>query len=195
MVNLEVVQVTKLVTNVLDSLAIRYVVGGSIASIIHGMSRSTLDVDIVADIRPQHIATFVAGLRDAFYLDEQVVTRAVENRGSFNLIHLATMFKVDIFVAKERPFDQQQLDRRILEKITDNSDETIWVLSPEDIVLAKLEWFRLGREVSERQWRDVLGVMKTQQGMLDVGYLREWAGELGVVALLEQVLVEMGIEG
>lgn len=178
-------------TNVLDELGIAYVIGGSLASIIHGLLRTTMDVDIVADIQPEQIDTFVTRLQDAFYVDEQMARRAIKHHSSFNLIHLDTMFKVDIFIPKERPFDQQQLNRRQLKRITDDPDEQIWVLSPEDVVLAKLDWFRLGGEVSERQWRDILGVLKTQQSNLDIDYLKHWAESLGVADLLERALEEM----
>jgi len=191
LIDFEAVQVTRLVTGVLDELSVRYVIGGSLASIIHGMSRTTLDIDIVAEIRPHQVASFIAGLQDAFYMDEQTIRKAIEHQSRFNLIHLTTMFKVDIFIPKERPFDQQRLNRRISEKVADDSDEQICILSPEDTILAKLDWFRLGGEVSERQWRDILGVMKTQQAALDTDYLKQWAENLGVSDLLQQALAEM----
>jgi hypothetical protein len=101
------------------------------------------------------------------------------------------MFKVDIFIPKARPFDQQQLKRRKAEQIRPDSDEHIWVLTAEDVVLAKLDWFRLGGEVSERQWRDILGVLKTQQASIDVDYLRQWAQSLGITDLIERALKEI----
>ena len=92
---------------------------------------------------------------------------------------------------KERPFDQQQLVRRISERFKADSDKTIWLLSAEDVILAKLDWFRLGGEVSERQWRDILGVLKTQQDTVDIAYLQKWSKELQVQDLLERALVEL----
>lgn len=191
MVDSEALRVTLLVTTLLDQLEIPYVIGGSMASIIHGMLRMTMDVDIVADIQPEHVSLFVTELQDAFYVDEQMIRQAIQRRSSFNLIHLSTAFKVDIFVSKGRQFDQQQFKRRISEQIGPERDEQIWVLSAEDIVLAKLEWFRLGGEVSERQWRDILGVLKTQQSALDIGYLHQWAETLAVADLLERALEEL----
>jgi hypothetical protein len=191
LIDSEALQVTLLVTNLLDELRIPYVIGGSMASIIHGMLRTTMDVDIVADIQPEQVSSFVSGLQGAFYADEQMIQQAVQRQGSFNLIHLSTMFKVDIFIPKRRPFDHQQLGRRVAEQIRPDSDEQIWVLSAEDIVLAKLDWFRLGGEVSERQWRDILGVLKTQQGALDIDYLKQWAQSLGVADLMERALEEL----
>ena len=191
MVDSEAIQVTLLVTNLLDELGVPYVIGGSMASIIHGMLRTTMDVDIVADIQPEQVASFMTSLQDAFYVDEQMIRQAIQRRSSFNLIHLSTMFKVDIFIPKGRPFDQQQLNRRIAEPVGPDSDEQIWVLSAEDVILAKLEWFRLGGEISERQWRDILGVVKTQQPTLDIDYLKQWAQSLGVTDLMERALKEL----
>jgi hypothetical protein len=191
LVNSEAIQGTQLVTNVLDSLGIRYVIGGSIASIVHGMLRTTMDVDIVADLPLTFVDQFLTGLQGAFYADEQMIRQAIQRRSSFNLIHLQTMFKVDIFIPKERPFDQQQLNRRISEQIGENPDERLWVLTAEDVVLAKLDWFRLGGETSERQWRDILGVMKTQQATLDMAYLEQWAKSLAVSDLLARALQEL----
>ncbi|MCA9974283.1 MAG: hypothetical protein KDE56_04945 [Anaerolineales bacterium] len=195
MLDSEALQVTLRVTSLLDELGIPYAIGGSMASIIHGMLRTTMDVDIVADMQSEQAAAFVAGLQDAFYADEQMIQQAIQRQSSFNLIHLKTMFKVDIFIPKRRAFDQQQLGRRIAERIGADSDKQIWVLSAEDIILAKLDWFRLGGEVSERQWRDVLGVLKTQGQTLDVEYLQQWAQSLGVADLMEYALGELTDDG
>ena len=191
MLDSEALQVTLLVTDVLDSLEIPYVIGGSVASIFHGMVRTTMDADILANIETKHVAPFVTAMQNQFYIDEQSLIQAIERRSSVNLIHLETMFKVDIFVPKERPFDQQQLVRRISERFKADSDKTIWLLSAEDVILAKLDWFRPGGEVSERQWRDILGVLKTQQDTVDIAYLQKWSKELQVQDLLERALVEL----
>lgn len=191
MADSEALQVTLQVTSVFDDLEISYVIGGSMASIIHGMLRTTMDVDIVADLLPEQVAPFVAQLKDTFYIDEAVVHQAIQRRSSFNLIHLTTMFKVDIFLPKDRAFDRQQIARRIAEPIGPDEDAQIWVLTPEDVVLAKLDWFRLGGEVSERQWRDILGVLKTQQTTIDLTYLKHWAQNLGVADLMERALAEL----
>ena len=191
MLDSEALQVTLLVTDVLDSLEIPYVIGGSVASIFHGMVRTTMDADILANIETKHVGPFVTAMQNQFYIDEQSLIQAIERRSSVNLIHLETMFKVDIFVPKERPFDQQQLVRRISERFKADSDKTIWLLSAEDVILAKLDWFRPGGEVSERQWRDILGILKTQQDTVDIAYLQKWSKELQVQDLLERALVEL----
>lgn len=126
-----------------------------------------------------------------FYVpDVPTLADAIERRRSFNLIHFDTMFKVDIFPTQDRPFDRQQIRRRVQGSLDQESDQSVWLLSPEDVVLAKLDWFRQGGEVSERQWRDVLDVMRTQQSTLDWDYLREWAGSLTVLDLLELAIAD-----
>jgi hypothetical protein len=181
------------VTRVLDDLGIPYVIGGSLASIAHGMMRTTMDVDIIADIQTKHVDEFYQALRKQFYLpDETILHEAIERRSSFNLIHLATMFKVDIFIPREREFDQQQLDRRLSEPASSESKERVWIMSPEDVILAKLDWYRTGGESSERQWRDVLGVLQAQKSFVDVPYLKKWARTLQVSDLLERALAEVG---
>ena len=100
------------------------------------------------------------------------------------------MFKVDIFIPKYRPFDRQQLARREKQVIGTEPDQTAYVASAEDIILAKLEWYRLGGEVSERQWRDVQGLLEVSGNRLDQNYLRRWAATLNVSELLERALSE-----
>lgn len=189
----DAIRMTLLVTDVFEKMGIAYAVGGSMSSSVHGIMRSTMDVDIVADMRPEHIAGFVAELSAAFYADDEMIRDAIKHNSSFNLIHLETAYKVDVFIPKQRAFDQMQLDRRVASLITTDPDKAIYVTSPEDIVLSKLEWYRLGGEVSERQWRDVLGVLKTKAQELDLEYLRRWAKTLKVGDLLEKVMSESGL--
>lgn len=176
------------VIDVLESLGVPYFLGDSFASSAQGAARATLDADLVAQLLPEHIEPFVAALREAFYLDADTVRWAVLRRSSFNLIHLSTMFKVDIFVPKGRPFDRAQFERRRATQLSADPIRTAYLSSPEDTVLAKLEWYRRGGEVSDRQWRDLVSVLQVQQGRLDLAYLRKWAGELNVSDLLTTAL-------
>jgi hypothetical protein len=182
--------VTLLVTQTLEALGIRYAVGGSLASSVHGVMRSTLDVDILADMGLEHIQPLVAALSKEFYADDEMMRDAIERQSSFNLIHYETAFKVDVFIRKSRAFDQMQLERRKTSVIATDPEQSIYVTSAEDVILAKLEWYRMGGEVSDRQWRDILGVLKTRAGELDLDYLRKWANELKVKDLLERALTE-----
>jgi hypothetical protein len=194
MANLSPVDVTLLVTDTLDRLGIPYLIDDSLASITHGVMRATMDTDLVADLQPAQVSQFVAALQAEFYVDTLSILEAIQHRTSFNLIHQATMFKVDLFLPKQRPFDRAQFERRGIEVIATEPERLAWVASAEDTVLTKLEWFRMGGEVSERQWRDVLGVLKTQHERLDLAYLRTWASQLAVADLLEQALVEAAVE-
>ena len=186
----EATRITLLVAKTFEELGIPYAIGGSLASSLHGVMRSTLDVDIVADMRLKHIQPLVAALSKEFYADDEMMKDAIEHHSSFNLIHYETAFKVDIFIRKTRAFDQMQLERRRLSVIETDPEQSVYVTSPEDVVLSKLEWYRMGGEVSDRQWRDILGVLKTRQGALDLDYLRKWALELKVSDLLERALSE-----
>jgi hypothetical protein len=186
----ESVSILMSVVAVFERLRIPYLVGGSLASALYGVVRSTLDADIVADIRQEQVSALVAVLGEDFYVDDQMMRGAIEHRGSFNLIHLKTMFKVDVFIRKERPFDRMQFERRIEQVLAANPVQKAFITSAEDIILAKLEWYRLGNEISDRQWRDIIGVLKVQAGRLDLEYLRKWAVELKVADLLQRALKE-----
>lgn len=190
----EPITVTLLVVDALEQVGATYVISGSLASTIHGVVRTTLDTDILADLTLRQAQPFAELLAGAFYLDLDTIRHAIRQRSSFNVIHLATMFKVDIFIPKERPFDQQQLARRQSWIVDPDSGRTIYVATPEDTVLAKLVWYRLGDEVSDRQWRDVLGVLAVQGDRLDFNYMRQWASSLGVSDLLERAMREVELE-
>ena len=186
----EPVQVTMMVIHALEKLHIPYVIGGSLASAVHGVMRATMDTDIVADLGEEHARPLAESLSGTFYADVEMIRDAIEHRGSFNLIHLETMFKVDVFIPKQREFDQLQLQRRTTQVIATDPEEVAFVASAEDTILAKLEWYRMGGEVPDRQWRDVMGILKVQAESLDLEYLRKWSTILGVSDLLETALGE-----
>jgi hypothetical protein len=179
------------VADTLEELSVPYYVGGSLASSAHGVPRASIDADVVADLGAAHVRPLAAALVGAYYLSEDRMKAAVEARRSFNLIHLQTMFKVDVFVSKGRPFDRQTFARVRREALEDAPNARRFpVASPEDTVLSKLEWFRAGGEVSERQWADVIGVLKTGGDALDRAYLRTWASSLSVEELFERAVLE-----
>lgn len=187
----EPIEVTLKVTGVFEKLGVAYLIGGSLASTLYGMVRTTQDSDIVAEMRREHLQPFVSALQAEFYVDEEMIADAIQHNASFNIIHRETMFKVDVFVPRPRPYLRSQLARAQRQTFAFESEISAKFASPEDTILSKLEWYRLGGEVLERQWRDILGVLKIRAGELDLDYLRQWANELKVMDLLERALKEI----
>ena len=177
---------------VLDRMEIPYAVGGSAASSAHGMPRTTLDLDIVVDFKPEQIDDFAAELADEFYVDAETMRDAFARGRSVNLIHFASAWKFDLFPLKQDAYSRVEFGRRAFREIRPDGSAAIEcaVASREDTVLRKLEWYRAGGESSERQWNDVRGVCRAAGVALDVAYLRRWAGHLNVADLLEKLLAE-----
>ena len=186
----EPIEVTLKVTDVFEKLGIAYLIGGSLASTLYGLVRTTQDSDIVAEMSLEHLEPFVLALQAEFYVDDEMIAEAIRHNSSFNIIHRETMFKVDIFIPRPRPFLKSQLARAKRQTFSLETEVSAKFASPEDTILSKLEWYRMGGEVSDRQWRDILGVLKTQTGDLDLAYLRKWASEIKVADLLERALKE-----
>ncbi len=189
----EMAQAMRPVVAIFDQLGVPYLVGGSVASGVHGEARGTRDVDIVADLHLEHVKAFVSALGDDFYADADTIRMAIAERSSFNLIHMPAMVKVDVFIPKQTAYSAMQLARRISRVITIADNMEAHVATAEDIVLSKLARYRLGGEISDRQWGDILGVLKTQRERLDRSYLDKWARETGVADLLDRALKDAGL--
>ncbi|MBU6276455.1 MAG: hypothetical protein KGQ61_07455 [Planctomycetes bacterium] len=172
----------------LRGLGVRHYVGGSVASTIHGAIRSTMDVDLVCELRADQIEPFLAAFGDDFYVSGPAVRQAVERRSCFNLVHLPTAYKVDVFVSRDRPFDRQAMDRAILLSVTVDDPWQLPVATVEDSIVAKLEWFRLGDETSQRQWDDVSRLTALHAEALDLAHMRRMAESVGVIDLLDRLL-------
>lgn len=188
----EAFQVLLEVTRILEELDVPYVVGGSLASSLHGIPRSTQDADLVAALRADHVQLFVSKIEGAFYLSPERVEAAVRRRTSFNLIHLKTMIKVDLFVFSGTPLATQEMARKQVLPIPGEPEAHLHVATPEDTILQKLLWYRKGGETSERQWNDILGVIKVQGRALDLSYLNEWAERSGIEDLLARAFADSG---
>jgi hypothetical protein len=180
------------VAGILERLGIPYLVGGSLASSIHGEPRSTNDVDFVADVRPNHLAPLRDALLEEFYLSEEGMREALQFGTSFNAIHLPTALKVDVFIAGADRFNAERLACRQRVLVRADPPGELFMDTAEHSVLRKLEWYRRGGEVSDRQWRDVLGVLRAQGDQLDGARLDTWARRLGVADLLERARGEAG---
>jgi hypothetical protein len=184
----------KFVLRILDDLNIRYAIGGSLASSVHGQARYTQDANINVEPFPGKERLFALRFpSEEYYVDEVMIRDAVTRRASFNILHLFTGFKIDIFVQKNRPFDKEVLARRIKTPVFGESEGEFGLITAEDTILLKLEWYRLGGEISDRQWNDILGVMKTQSDRLDTAYLDHWAVEICVKDLFDRVRTQAGL--
>lgn len=172
----------------LRRLGVKHYVGGSVASSLHGAIRSTIDVDLVCALEVSQVEDLLAACGPDFYSSVAAARTAVRQRSCFNLIHLPTSFKIDLFVSRGRRFDEVAFERARPESFGPPATEPIPVATVEDSILSKLEWFRLADETSDRQWDDVTKLVRLHRGALDVGHLRSMADSIRVRDLLERLL-------
>jgi hypothetical protein len=177
------------ITNILESLEIPYLVGGSVASGIWGEIRYTQDIDLVVDLKKDQIDSLINVCSPRFYLSKVAIEEAIYLGNSFNLIDNHTGWKIDLFILTADPFQQNRFQRKKSVSL-DETGKTFNVSSVEDTILQKLIWSGMGQRQSGQQWRDILGVIKLQQPVIDISYLRGWANILKVSADLEQALTE-----
>ena len=170
------------------TLGVRHYVGGSVASTIHGAIRSTMDVDVVCDLLLAQVDAFVAAFGADFYVSAAAVRQAIEQRSWFNLIHLPTAYKVDVFVSRGRTFDKAAMARAVVHRLPGAEAFGVPVATVEDSVVSKLEWFRLGDESSERQRNDVSRLVALHGDSLDKAHMRRMAESVGVGDLLDRLL-------
>jgi hypothetical protein len=143
----------------------------------------------------RHIPALKQHLENDYYMDEDMIKEAILNKSSFNLIHLETVLKIDVFIYKDDPYQRNALQRKKKDTLEeDNSDTTFYFSSPEDIIINKLIWFKMGGEVSDRQWLDAIGVIKVQGESLDKSYLKDWSQKLQILELLNKAFNESGIK-
>lgn len=188
-------ELTLRVVRILDELGIAYVLGGSLASSLVGEPRATADVDLAIRIDPDQVSALVRALSRDFYISEEAVKDAVRRGTSFNAVHLESVTKVDLFVLGDDVLDRRQLERRVRILVTEDPPQQLWIGSAEDQILRKLAWYRAGGQVSDRQWRDVIGILAVQSGRLDLEELRTAAEELGLSDLVERAIAEAGTDG
>jgi hypothetical protein len=177
----------------LDELRIPYQIGGSVASSVFGIARSTMAVDMVVAVNSNNVVPLAKRLESVYYISETAVKEAVERQSSFNLVHLETMMKIDVFILKDRSFDQEAFQRRRMDRLdSESSERTYYISSPEDIIINKLEWYNKGGRKSERQWNDIIGILKVQGNSLDLIYCEKWAKQLALGDLLRKALQDAG---
>jgi hypothetical protein len=178
------------VIRILTALEIPYALGGSMASSLYGIDRYTRDADLTAEPFIGKEPQFASSFGPDWYVSLPMIGEALQRRSSFNVINTATGFKVDVFIRKEKPFEQSAMGRRRPLTLPDAAAEPIVVHSAEDVVLFKLQWYRIGNETADQQWKDVVGVLRVQAGKLDDSYLDHWAADLGVADLLQRARTE-----
>ena len=187
------IEAVAMLAEILDGLGIAYAIGGSMASSVYGEARFTQDADITVEPFEPKAEQFLKAVEPLFYVSREAMLDALRRRSSFNLIHLEMALKIDVFVCRDSDFEKQLLPRRKFLRLAEGIENELPVVSAEDIVLLKLQWYRQGGCVSENQWKDVLGVTKVQGKRLDVGYIGKWAKVLEVDDLLRKALKEAGI--
>jgi hypothetical protein len=177
----------------LDELAIDYVLGGSFAGSFFGEPRATADVDIAIQVGDEDGERLIGRAQGEFYLPTESARLAIKHHDSFNLVDTSIAFKIDLFVLGDNLLDRQQLTRRILVPVP-GITPGLWVTSPEDQILRKLEWFRAGGESSDQQWRDILGILRVNGTTLDRDYLKSIGVQLGLEQMLQRSLDESGLD-
>lgn len=181
-----------ILARVLERLGVRYCIGGSVASSVYGEVRTTLDVDFVADLAPEDVDVFVAAVQSDFHVVDESIRRAVREHSSFNLIHERMLIKADVYVLPDDPVHRGQLERSRRVALRSEPGSEVELASPEDVVIHKLRWYDLGGRTSDRQWRDVLGVLKVQGERLDLGYMERTVAGLELAELLSRARSEAG---
>lgn len=187
------IRVLDRVARVFERIEVRYVIGGSMASSYFGDARSTYDIDVLTELQAQACDALLAETASDFHVEPDWIRECLSRGDGFQIVHKSPLVKVDIFTARDRVLDREQLERRVLQPIADSNPRLVYVSSPETIVLRKLDWFRIGGLVSERQWNDVLGVLKVQARALDLDYMRRTAKSVGLDYLLRRALTDAGL--
>lgn len=190
----DLLAVIKSAVDTFEQLGVAYYIGGSVASSIYGMVQAAQDVDVIVNLQLEHIHPLLAQLQADYYIDEEAVRDAIQHRTWFSTIHLESMLKMDMFLPKNRPFDQLVL-RRAQRHLLGEDCQPFYIASPEDIILTQLVWHRRGGKVADDKWNEILGVLKVQGTALDMNYLQRWAAVLDVTDLLERALVDAGLKG
>ncbi|MGK7946451.1 MAG: hypothetical protein AB4058_18480 [Microcystaceae cyanobacterium] len=181
-----------IIANLLEKLEISYLVGGSLASTLFGEPRSTQDIDFIVDLEIEKINLFIDTFTPQFYLSESAIQEAINSQSSFNLIDPDSLGKIDIFILKQRPLNQSEFQRRQKLVVQENPARTLYLSTPEDAILQKIIWYKMTNQ-SDKQWRDILGIMKLQGTKLDRIYLDKWATELNLLPELNLAFAQSGL--
>jgi hypothetical protein len=162
-------------------------------AIAYGDPRTTRNLDVVIECNPSKLMPMVARFEaEGFYCPPGSVEDIQSGKGRvLSITHMQLVLNADIVLNANTEFDRSKMERRRLEAIGLDESECFWLASPEDVILAKLLWGQQSQ--SEKQWRDVLGVLKVQGDSLDFAYLTQWASQLDLTELLQQVIAAAGL--
>jgi len=162
----------------LDRAGIDFMLSGSFASALYGVPRSTQDIDLVIAASPEQLRKFVHSLpTDEYYVDLDAALEAHRRQSLFNVVDNRTGWKIDLIIRKPRAFSQMEFSRRISVQV---HEIPLFVASPEDVVISKLEWSKLAG--SQRQVEDVAAILRARRDSLDRSYIRKWVAELDIEA-------------
>lgn len=173
------------VVAILERLGVPYYLGGSYASGMHGVPRSTRDADLVVEMSAAQAHDFTIALGTSYYADADMMTSSIKSGISFNIVHLSTQFKIDFYPVGTSRLRKSEMERRSRQPL---GGREVFLATAEETLLAKLSWFREGGEVSDRQWGDIIGIIEVQGDRLDRVYLERWARDIGVADLLTVAL-------
>lgn len=185
----DALDVALLVAKALDNLGCDYFIGGSLASSLQGEPRATNDIDFVVAMPTWRVRAFAAELGSDFEVDLEILREALQSGHCANIFYLPLVMKVDLFGLGTAPYDEMEFSRRRRIRIR-SSGEELYIKSPEDTILRKLQWYRLGGEVSSKQWRDVVEVFRVSGAYLEVPYLEFWADRLNLKQLLSRAKMD-----
>ena len=189
---MEPFELLQVVVTEFEKLGLRYLVTGSMATILYGEPRLTNDIDIVVDLPPGKTAAFCRVFPDSeFTLSEDAARQAVERRGQFNIIHPASGLKVDVIIPEDSAFDRSRFARAV--RVNPSSEYSATFASAEDVIIKKMEFYRDGG--SEKHLRDITGVLSVSGESVDRNYVRDWATKLGLLEVWRAVLDRVDSEG
>ena len=175
--------------NRIDELGIEYAIGGSFASSTWGNPRQTNDLDVVIHLEAKNVRKLIDAFKVDFMLSENEIEKSVTSREpyrSFQLLHFEKIFKIDVFLLNDIPFDQSGFSRRTKREY--EGGFPAFYFSAEDTILRKLLWRAI--TPSDRQWNDVVQILEVQKDLIDKHYLRHWAKTLGIEMEVEEALVQ-----
>lgn len=187
-------EIARILHDILEPANIPYYITGGVAALAYGDPRTTRDLDLVISIEPSEVTALVTALETAGFYCPPLAVEAVKSgrETMLSVTHSESLLNADLMIDGDSDFDRSKLSRRQLVSISLDENERFWLIAPEDLILAKLQWGK--RSQSEKQWRDVLGVMKVQGDHLDRSVLIQWAKAIGLEDDLNRALQASGLE-